>query len=118
MNMAEQAPWVDGFNRAIVDYLVRSDHPTSGSGWSTKIHFDQLKPISQHVVDCGVGEIFAVDEELSQVSVFDTFDSDASAASCTLSASFSCKCGEHPRIYLSMESTIADAIRSVTHPRD
>jgi hypothetical protein len=109
--MSDDASWVPGFQLAVASYLVKQDRVSDqpGTAWPTMIQ----SPLSIHFETCSIDEVRDVEQNSAEVSVFDSFDSDASRAASYLSAAISCSCGQYQAVKVSVEGEIQEIIWGV-----
>lgn len=104
------ASWYPGFLKAVGAYLVNSDY-------EFPLNMQYRKSArSEHFTECGIKEVTNFDHDVTEESVFDTFDPDRSRATSIMSAVLTCNCGEHKDERFSVEATMSEIIWSVTNP--
>jgi len=100
--------WFRGYAETIAGYVIANNRVSDGA------YSVVASPLSKHVADCGIAEIWNTDEETSMESSFDTFGN-GDYASCFVSATVSCNCGEYSRVSASVQTTIAEIISSALY---
>lgn len=104
----DDTTWIDGFNNAVVNYLIGRDFRNEGSVWNLV-----KGNVQTHMETCTVTEVLNVDQNVEEFSVFDSFDNGAHRITSMLSATFTCACGEYTAKHLSYEGDLTDIIRGV-----
>lgn len=105
--------WVDGFHKAVALYLLHNDNVDD--------LFSNISVPSYpaaHILECGIAAVTNVDQEVENVSVFDTFDSNCSRPAAYISAEITCNCGEYEEVRINQEATLGEVMYGVLHAND
>lgn len=103
------ASWLPGFSLAVAGFVVGRSQKFLPQTWTY-----EPTPEAAHVIECGIAEASDVDQDISEESVFDTFDSDAHRTLSIISVKVTCKCGEYKDHQFSTEADLTDIILGVT----
>lgn len=103
------ASWYPGFLMTVGTYLVNGDYE-----FPMNMHY-RKSARSEHFSKCGIKEVTNFDHDVTEESVFDTFDPNRSRATSIMSAVLTCNCGEYQDERFSVEATMSEIIWSVTN---
>lgn len=102
------ASWYPGFLATVGAYLVSSDYEMT----STLQYRKSAR--SEHFDECGIKTVENYDHDVTQESVFDTFDPNRSRVASEMSAELTCNCGEFKSASFTTEATMSEIIWSIT----
>lgn len=100
--------WVQEFEMAVGRFLIQEDRYSPGLG-----RMPVPGELAVHMQDCTLTQVTEVDQEVTDVDVFDSFDAYASRPAAYVSARITCKCEKYAQHYLQAEGGITDILRGV-----